>query len=109
METEQLMELRHAMERAEAEVRYFIRTFWQGYACFLGAALSVITGVVLGPLEVIPESMAWGVGIVGTIAFGVVSWGTLSFIYDSNVSDLTARRHEYERAQKKYYDALAAP
>jgi hypothetical protein len=107
METDQQMNLRHAMEKAKAEVSYFKKMFWQAYVCFTLAVLSLGTGVVLGPLGVVPEGMAWGVGIVGTIIFGVLSLVQFGWVYDENIPDLTARRHAYECAEKRYYDVLA--
>lgn len=98
-----MMQLRHAMEKADADVRYLIKVTRQAYVSFFLAVASLLGSLILGPLGLIPTATAWGVGICGTVAFGVVSGVQFEFLANKSI---TEKRHAYELAQKRYYDAL---
>lgn len=107
METEIQMQLRHAMEHARGAMRMYTRRFREAYILFTAAVICLLGSLTLGPYGVIPEGMAWGVGIIGTIVFGACSIAQFDWLYHSDTPNFTTRKHELERAEKRYYDALS--
>jgi len=73
------------------------------------AFVSFIGSITLGPLGLIPESMAWLVGLFGTLVFGGVSFAILSYaeeMYTSDERNITKMRHAIEDATDEYFQSL---
>lgn len=72
--------------------------------------LGLFGSLVFGPLGLIPEGMAWGVGVMAPLVFGGIAIGVGVYLEDSIKSnDLVVLQHKVEDARETYYDLLKEP
>lgn len=107
-ETLQQRKLRQAMEVAKSTLsrlerfRYLTRTS-------VGLALGGLFGsLILGPLGLIPEATAWGVGTMAPLVFGAIAIALCCYMEDTfSTQDVVQLRHDVENATEAYFASLA--
>jgi hypothetical protein len=72
--------------------------------------------LILGPYGLIPEAVAWGVGVTAPIVFGAISLALFFYMedtfgtgdsYNAKSPDITKMRHEVENATEAYFASLS--
>lgn len=115
-ETYRQRKLRQEMELAKSVLARYER--FRALARYsVGLALGGLFGsLILGPMGLVPEATAWGVGITAPIVFGSIAIALLCYIEDtfsttrgrdSVPADITEMRHNVENATEAYFESLA--
>jgi hypothetical protein len=85
------------LERLRSLMRYSV-----------GLALGGLFGsLILGPMGLIPEATAWGVGITAPVVLGGIAIGLGCYMEDMfSERDVVKLRHDVENATEAYYASL---
>jgi len=109
METAKQKELRRKKELLEGRLTSLLTFRWLAKLSIALAFISLFGSIILGPLALIPETMAWLVAVFGTIAFGAVGIAILCYVEDMYTVDelnVIKMRHEIEDANEAYLESL---
>lgn len=115
-ETYQQRQLRQAMELAKSKLTRYER-FRALTRYSITLALGGLFGsLILGPYGLIPEAVAWGVGVTAPIVFGAISITLFMYMEDTfgttngrdTVSpDIVKMRHDVENATEAYFASIS--
>lgn len=105
IESVALMNARHEMESAHADVRVATAALRGAFLSIVIAVASFAGSITLDALDVITDGVAWAWGGFGTLIFGVTAVALLAFLSDENMS-VVESRHIFERKQRAYVDTL---
>lgn len=115
-ETYQQRKLRQEMELVKSVLTRYER--FRALARYsVGLALGGLFGpLILGPLGLVPETTAWGVGITAPIVFGSIAIALLCYVdYTFSTAqgrsfvppNVTKMRHDVENATEAYFASLS--
>lgn len=95
------------MELAKSKLTRYER--FRALTCYsITLALGGLFGsLILGPYGLIPEAVAWGVGVTAPIVFGGIAIALFCYMEDTfGTGDITKMRHEVENATEAYFASL---